>query len=127
MFTANPVNGQRDQVVIEATWGLGEALVSGRVTPDTLIVDKATGRVIECETADKTIISVRVDSGTAEQPTPENLRRAPVLSDARAAELARLGAQIEQLYGAPIDVEWTLAADRFAIVQARPITALPAT
>ncbi len=125
MFTAHPVNGQRDQVVIEAVWGLGEASVSGRVTPDTLVVDKATGHVRERETADKTVMTVRADDGTIERATPENLRRAPVLSDARAAELARLGAQIEQLYATPMDIEWTLAEDRFAIVQARPITALP--
>ena len=53
MFTANPVTGKRDEIVINAAWGLGEAIVSGAVTPDTLTVEKATGKVIRRETAEK--------------------------------------------------------------------------
>jgi phosphohistidine swiveling domain-containing protein len=125
LFTANPVTGQRDQAVISASWGLGEAIVGGLVTPDTLIVEKATGRTLTRETADKQVMTVLLGSGTEEQPVPETLRRAPVLSDGEAAELVRLGARIEVDYGMPMDIEWTLAAGTFAIVQARPITALP--
>jgi phosphoenolpyruvate synthase/pyruvate phosphate dikinase len=124
-FTANPVTGARDQIVINAAWGLGEAIVGGSVTPDTLVVDKASGRVIERDIADKMVMTVRVDKGTEERPTPEHLRRAPVLSDEQAAALTRLGALIEHLYKMPMDIEWTLAENKFAIVQARPITALP--
>ena len=125
LFTANPVNGRRDQIVINAAWGLGESVVGGRVTPDTLIVDKATGHVIERDTADKTVMTARVENGTQERPTPETLRYVPVLSDDQAAALTRLGLRIEQLYQMPMDIEWTLAENKFAIVQARPITALP--
>ncbi len=131
LFTANPVTGQRNHAMISAAWGLGEAIVGGLVTPDTLIVDKATGRVLTRETADKQVMTVRVatksgaESGTEEQPVPETKRSAPVLSDEQAAELVRLGVQIETLYGMPMDIEWTMAQERFAIVQARPITALP--
>lgn len=125
MFTADPVTGARDQATINAAWGLGEAVVGGLVTPDSLTVDKATGRVLARETADKQVMTVRVDGGTEEQPVPEPLRDAPVLDDRQAAELVRLGVQIEELYGMPMDVEWALADGRFAIVQARPITALP--
>ncbi len=123
-FTANPVTGARDQIVINAAWGLGEAIVSGHVTPDTLVVDKASGRVIERDLADKQVMTVRVEGGTAEQPVPEHLRRAPTLSDEQVVELARLGAQIEKLYGTPMDIEWARAENKFAIVQARPITTL---
>ncbi len=126
LFTANPVTGQRDQAMISASWGLGEAIVAGVVTPDTLIVDKATGRVLSRETADKQVMTVLLGNATEEQPTPETSRRAPVLSDAQAAELVQLGTRIEALCGMPVDIEWTLAEKRFAIVQARPITALPA-
>ena len=126
LFTAHPVTGQRDQAVLTAAWGLGEAIVGGLVTPDTLAVDKATGRVLARDTADKQVMTVLLEHHTEEQPVPETMRRAPVLSDEQAAELVRLGAQIETLYGMPMDVEWTLAGDEFAIVQARPITALPA-
>ena len=119
MFTANPANGRRDQVMITAAWGLGEAIVGGLVTPDTLTVNKATGQVLERQTARKEVQTMLLESGTQEQPLP------PALGDRQAAELAGLGARIETLYGLPMDVEWTLAGGEFAIVQARPITALP--
>jgi pyruvate,water dikinase len=125
MFTANPLNGRRDEAVINAAWGLGEAIVGGAVTPDSITVDKPTGRVIARETADKQVMTVRVDGGTEEQPAPDSLRLVPVLSDAQAAELARHGVEIEDLFGMPMDVEWALAGGRLAILQARPITALP--
>jgi pyruvate,water dikinase len=125
LFTANPVNGRRDEVVINAAWGLGEAVVGGQVTPDVVRVDKASGGVRERQTADKLVLTVRTAGGTAEQPVPEALRRAPALSDAAAGELASHGARIEQLYGMPMDVEWALADGQISILQARPITALP--
>jgi pyruvate,water dikinase len=126
LFTVNPVNGRRDQIVINAAWGLGEAIVGGAVTPDTVIVDKTTERIVECETADKHVMTVCVEGGTAEQATPAHLRYAPTLRDSQVIALARLGARIETLYAMPMDMEWTLAQNEFAIVQARPITALPA-
>jgi phosphohistidine swiveling domain-containing protein len=125
LFTANPVTGRRDQAMISAAWGLGEAVVGGLVTPDALIVDKASGAVLERQTADKQVMTVRVNGGTEQQPVPAELRRAPVLDDETAAELVRLGVQIEELYSLPMDIEWALADGRLAIVQARPITALP--
>ena len=131
LFTANPMSGRRDQAMISAAWGLGEAIVGGLVTPDTLLVDKTTGRVVERQTADKEVMTVLLGGGTGEQPVPGALRREPVLSDTQAAELVALGVQIETLYNLPMDVEWTLsrqgeaAGPSFAIVQARPITALP--
>ncbi len=70
-------------------------------------------------------MTVRREGGTQEQPVPEAQRRAPAISDAQAAELVRLGVQIEQHYGLPMDIEWALAAGGLAILQARPITALP--
>ena len=125
MFTANPANGRRDQVMISAAWGLGEAIVGGLVTPDTLTVNKATGQVLERQTARKEVQTVLLESGTQEQSLPPALGDRPVLSDPQAAGLAGLGVRIETLYGMPMDIEWTLAGGEFAIVQARPITALP--
>ena len=125
MFTANPLNGRRDELMITAAWGLGEAIVSGAVTPDTITVNKFTLRPVRRQTAEKRIMTVRTDSGTDEQPVPARLQKAPVLNNARVRELARLGQAIETLYAAPMDIEWTLADSRFAIVQARPVTALP--
>ena len=125
LFTANPLNGRRDQMLLNASWGLGEAVVGGLVTPDTLTLAKPSGNVITRETAEKLVQTVRLERGTEERPIPENLRRVPVLSDEQAAKLALLGNEIENLYGMPMDIEWTLADGEFAIVQARPITALP--
>lgn len=125
VFTANPINGNREEVVINAAWGLGEAIVFGAVTPDTITVDKKRGRVIRRETAEKAVMTVRTESGVGEEAVPGQLRRKAVLTNAQASELARYGMQIESLYGMPMDIEWTLANRKFAIVQARPITSLP--
>jgi pyruvate,water dikinase len=125
LFTANPVTGRRDQAMISAAWGLGEAVVGGLVTPDAIIVDKAGGAVVEQQIADKLVMTVCINGGTEEQPVPDELRRAPVLDHESAAEMVRLGVQIENLYGMPMDIEWVLADGNISIVQARPITALP--
>jgi pyruvate,water dikinase len=95
------------------------------VTPDTLTVDKLKGRTIGREIAEKQVMTVRTESGTHEVPVPDPQKKKPVLSDPQVLALARLGMQIEEFYGTPMDVEWTLAGGKFAIVQARPITALP--
>jgi rifampicin phosphotransferase len=124
LFTANPLTGARDELMINAAWGLGEAIVSGQVTPDTLVVDRASGRIIRQETSRKDVQTVRTDQGTREEPVPAERRTQAVLSSTQAAELARIGNQIERLYGGPMDVEWTLQGDRFFVLQARPITAL---
>jgi phosphohistidine swiveling domain-containing protein len=125
LFTADPATGRRDRTVINAAWGLGEAVVGGLVTPDTLVVEKASGRVISRETADKAVMNLYAQNGSEERPVPEARRLLPVLDDNAAAELARCGTRIEDLYGAPQDIEWALAGGRFFIVQARPITNLP--
>ena len=125
LFTANPVTGCRDQVMINAAWGLGEAIVGGHVTPDTLTVDKHTGVIGSQEIADKDVMTVRSAVGTREEPVPAERRKQPALQPPQAAELTRLGVQIELLYGMPMDVEWALYDGRPFILQARPITALP--
>jgi rifampicin phosphotransferase len=124
LFTANPLNARRDELVINAAWGLGEAVVGGAVTPDTITVGKADGKVLRRETAEKQVMTARTESGTQEQPVPDSLKSVPVLTDEKATELANLGCQIEDLYGLPMDIEWALADGHFTILQARPVTAL---
>ncbi|MGW4640464.1 PEP/pyruvate-binding domain-containing protein [Sphaerisporangium sp. NPDC004334] len=126
LFTADPVTGARDRMVLNAAWGLGEAVVGGQVTPDTVVVARPGGAVIARHTAEKAVMTVRAGAGTAEVPVPEDLRAAPVLDAAAIAALARLGERVEELYGLPMDVEWALHAGRPSILQARPITALEA-
>lgn len=98
LFTADPVSGRRDRVIVEAVPGLGEALVSGHATPSRSVVAKASLRLL-----------------TGDAPLPPGV----------VAELARLGVRIEVACGAPQDIEWAYAGGRCAIVQARPLTALP--
>lgn len=124
LFTANPVNGHRDEAMITAAWGLGEAVVGGLVTPDTITIDKSSGTVISYDIADKEVMTVRVNGGTDEKPVPVDLRSQPVLDSDTIASLMDLGNTIETLYGQPMDIEWALANDEIAIVQARPITTL---
>jgi len=125
LFTADPVTGARDRAVISAAWGLGEAVVGGLVTPDSLTVDKESGAVLDARVADKAVMTVRTAEGTRTEPTPRERRRRAALGSEQAVALTRLGMRIERLYGQPMDVEWTLHDGAFAIVQARPITALP--
>lgn len=125
MFTANPLNGNRDQLVINAAWGLGEAIVGGVVDPDTLVLDKESCKLIEQKTARKLVQTVLTKTGTEEQPVPIDLQNIPALNVDFMAELAGLGKKIEDLYGVPMDIEWVLLNGSFSIVQARPITALP--
>jgi phosphohistidine swiveling domain-containing protein len=125
LFTANPLTGARDQMMINAAWGLGEAIVGGQVTPDTIVVDKASGAIIKQEIAEKDVMTVRTQIGTHEQPVPADRRTQAVLSPVQAADLARIGRQIEDLYGQPIDIEWAFHDGHISILQARPITALP--
>jgi pyruvate,water dikinase len=125
LFTANPLTGARDQMMINAAWGLGEAIVGGHVTPDTIIVNTQTGAIASQEIADKQVMTVRAPEGTREEPVPADQSTQAALQPPQAAELTRLGAQIEQLFGQPMDIEWTIHDGRFFILQARPITALP--
>ncbi|PVZ57985.1 PEP/pyruvate-binding domain-containing protein [Arthrobacter sp. H-02-3] len=125
MFTANPANGRRDQIVISAAWGLGESVVSGTVTTDDVVVEAGSGRVLSRRTADKEVMTVVADHGTREQPVPAGRRRQPVLDDQAAAELAGYGTRIADHFGAPQDIEWARAGGEFFLLQSRPITALP--
>ena len=126
MFTANPTNGRRNETVISAAWGLGESVVGGSVTTDDVVVEMPDGRVAARTTASKSVMTVATGDGTKEQPVPVAQRDRQVLDDDAAVALARLGARIEAHFGSPQDVEWARAGGEFWIVQARPVTALPA-
>ena len=125
MFTQNPINGRRGEMVINAAWGLGEAVVSSLVTPDTIIVDKNTGRIVSYKAADKEIMTVRTSNGTEEISTPAKLRKKHTLTRDQVVRLAQLGKKIEKYYKMPMDVEWAMEKNNLYIVQARPITVLP--
>ena len=125
VFTANPLTGALGEIMINAAWGLGEAIVSGHVTPDTIVINKRTGAVISQEIASKELMTVRLPDGTREKAVPAAMRERAALTQAEAAELARISVRIEQLYGQPMDIEWAIGKGRIFVVQARPVTALP--
>jgi pyruvate,water dikinase len=124
LFTVDPVSGGRDQMVINAAWGLGESLVGGHVTPDTLVVDRQSGAIVRQSVGDKSVMTVLTETGTHEVSVPPERRQLPALMPEPARELSQLGRRIEALYGQPMDIEWALQRGRMAILQARPITAL---
>lgn len=125
LFTANPINGRRNEMVINATWGLGEAIVGGLVSPDTIIADKATGKVKQYDVAEKTVITVLTEKGTRQEKLEDARSRSKVLNEADVVELVNIARRIESYYSSPQDIEWCHADGRFFIVQSRPITALP--
>jgi rifampicin phosphotransferase len=123
LFTANPLTGKRSETVIDATLGLGEALVSGQVDPDHYVVDNTTG-VITGKTLGAKAISItgKAGGGTVTQQTGAGDRQA--LPDEQILELARLGHSAESAFGSPQDMEWAWAGGRLYVVQSRPVTSL---
>ena len=125
LFTANPVTGGKDEVVINASWGLGEAIVSGLVTPDTIQARKSDGQVIQRQTGVKDLrLAYAPGGGTEELPVREDLRSSPALSDRQVKELVALGNRIEAYYGKPQDIEWAYYQGQWYLLQSRPITTL---
>jgi pyruvate,water dikinase len=125
-FTAHPVTGSLDQVVINASFGLGEAIVSGRVTPDSFVVSKQSFAILEREIYPKEIATYPNPDGhgTVDIALAADVQKKPSLTDDQACEVARLAAKVEQHYGLPQDIEWGLASDSLYLLQARPITTL---
>jgi phosphoenolpyruvate synthase/pyruvate phosphate dikinase len=137
MFTRSPVTGDRSVVAIEATWGLGSALVSGDVTPDSFIISKVTGEITTRRVSPKIKIHSHRPNGpgVTVSGTPSPLRDVPSLTDDEIRALAAIGRQVEAHYGAPQDIEWALldagaadaadaapAAERIVLLQSRPET-----
>ena len=125
LFTANPVSGNRDETLMNASWGLGEAVVSGLVTPDTITVSRPERRIVDYAVGSKEIaIHYAHDGGIVELPTSDEQRSEQALADRQALELADLGGEIEAHYGAPQDIEWALRKDKLYVLQSRAITTL---
>jgi pyruvate,water dikinase len=121
MFTQNPINGA-DERMIEASWGLGEVVVAGRVIPDTFRLDRS-GRVLE-RTAGVKKVAVRTlpDGGTAEEEVPAELVERLCLDDDQLAELGALAARCDEAYGPARDIEWAIAGKKLYLLQCRAIT-----
>jgi len=123
LFTADPVTGNRKVASIEASFDLGEALVSGMVNADVYKV--RDGEVVDRSVGDKQLaIHASPAGGTRQQAVAPERRGQPALTDAQVLRLAELGRRIEAHFGRPQDIEWCLADDAFLFVQSRPITTI---
>jgi phosphohistidine swiveling domain-containing protein len=118
LFTRDPLDAEGKRMMIEAAWGLGESVVSGRVTPDRYHIDRESGRLVRQEIAVKpTMVGV-----TGPLPVPSDQQSRPCLQDEQLKQLAEFGRRIEAFYGDARDVEWAWADGQFWVLQARPIT-----
>jgi pyruvate,water dikinase len=124
VFSANPISGQRDEVMINANWGLGESIVGGSATPDTFIVSKDRMDIAWRDIADKERMTVMSEHGTLETPVPPELRSRPSLGDNEILEMTRLALALEQAAGHPVDIECAIAQNTLYLLQCRPITTL---
>ena len=129
MFTIHPVTGEKNKIVIEGNWGLGETVVGGKATPDEWVVDKNTLEIIEERISEKSIMAIRdpKTGKTVEVPVPDELKKKPCLTKEEVKKLAELAILIEKHYGIPMDIEWAIDKDlpfprNVFIVQARPET-----
>ena len=124
MFTVNPSTGE-EIALIEGSWGLGEAVVSGDVTPDNYQVDKKDNDIINVTISDKKVMYTNDENGTSiKVDVPEDKRNERVLSDEELIELTEMGKRVQAHYGEPMDTEWAFEKDNLFLLQARPITTL---
>jgi len=124
-FTEDPVGERRDHVVLSASWGLGESLVSGLVTPDHVVVGP-DGRVVEYSVGDKQVMIIpdATGSGTRDAPVPRVMRTLPALTEEQAREIASVVRTLASRLGYAADLEGAVAHGEILLFQARPITTL---
>lgn len=121
VFSRHPVTRQPD-VVINATWGLGQSLVDGSTTPDTYVVRRSDGTVLERTVGAKVMMTTLLSSGVRQTPTPRPMRSQAVLNTAQIQEVTRLTVQLEAEMGWPVDMEAAYRHDQLYLLQCRPIT-----
>ncbi|MBQ6349555.1 MAG: phosphoenolpyruvate synthase [Methanobrevibacter sp.] len=124
MFTVNPSTGE-EIALIEGSWGLGESVVSGDVTPDNYQVDKRNNEIINVTISDKKVMYTNDENGTSiKVDVDEDKRKERVLSDEELIELTEMGKRVQAHYGEPMDTEWAFEKGNLFLLQARPITTL---
>ena len=124
IFSANPITGSRDEIMINASWGLGESIVGGTVTPDTFIVRKSDLAIIERAVADKQRMTIPAATGTREIEVPRFMRGQSSLANEQVIEMARLAITLESTMEHPVDIECAYAGGELYLLQCRPITTL---
>ncbi len=123
LFTIDPTRGRRDRMLVEAVFGLGEAVVSGEVTPDHYVLAR-DGRLKKARLTTQPHAVVRdPDGGTREEPLSEERGAAQTLDEDQLAQLAEVGRDLEERLGGPQDIEWAIEGGELFVLQARPVTA----
>jgi pyruvate,water dikinase len=123
-FSANPVTRSTEEIVINATWGLGESLVSGTVTPDSYTVRKVDRVIMQQQHAAKSVMTILAPHGVNEVPVPRAMQRLPALTAAQVQEVATLALTLEAEMGWPVDIECAYQGGKLYLLQCRPITVL---
>lgn len=125
-FTVHPVTEDRNQMVIEAGWGLGEAIVGGKITPDAYVIDKGDWSILDINVSEQNLMILRQSDkgGVKEVKVPKAKQEKQKLDNKKILELAKICQKIEEHYKSPQDIEWALEKGRFYITQSRPITTL---
>ena len=127
MFTVNPSTGE-NIALIEGSWGLGESVVSGTVTPDNYVVNKEDNKILNVTISDKKTMFANDANGTSKEvPVPEEKRKERVLSDEELVDLTEMGKRVQAHYEEPMDTEWAMENGKLFLLQARPITTLDGT
>jgi pyruvate,water dikinase len=126
MFTVDPIRKRRDRLVIEAVLGLGEGIVSGEITPDHYVLDRATGGLADVFIAVQSIAIAHDpdNGGTRQVELPEAVGGAQVLDVGQLQELHQMALRLESFFGSPQDVEWCFRGNELLLLQSRPITTL---
>lgn len=125
-FTADPLTGRNDRVVVESCFGLGEALVSGKVSPDRFVVEASSRRVLDRQIARKTVeVSPGPDGRVYQWAVPVARAAMPSLDDRSLHQVVDLALRAQEIFGHPLDLEWALEGRQVVLLQARPITTLP--
>jgi len=124
MFSINPVNNEKDKIIIESVWGLGEMIVQGSVVPDTYTVQKETFSILSKEISDQKVMLSRKGEKTYEQEVPKRLIDKQKIGDKDIIKLARLSDALQKHYYFPQDSEWAYEKGKLYIVQTRPVTTI---
>ncbi|HUS60357.1 MAG TPA: phosphoenolpyruvate synthase, partial [Nevskiaceae bacterium] len=124
MFTIDPVTNQKNRILIEAIYGLGELIVQGAISPDQYLLDKDSLEIINRHLEKQTVQLIKVGSLNRKTRVPSKLQTKRKLTDKQIVELARLGKKIHRHYFFPQDIEWVLTKNKFYIVQTRPVTTI---
>ena len=127
MFSIDPTNNDKERIIIESVWGLGETIVQGSVIPDKYVVQKGTFDILSKEVSDQTVQLIKVKGQTKEIDVPKNIRDKQKITDEEIIKLAKISSKLQQHYYFPQDTEWAREKGELFIVQTRPVTTIAET